>query len=54
MAQYRLKQTTQAEATLACLREAMKKPAWTGDEQAGGFHREAEGLIEGKASDPKK
>jgi hypothetical protein len=54
MAQYRLKQTSQAEVSLARLREMTKKPEWTGDEQACGFVREAEGLIEGKASDPKK
>jgi WD40 repeat protein/serine/threonine protein kinase len=55
MAQYQLNQKVQAQATLARLREAMKKPRLLpAPPFQVAFLREAEMLIEGKAPDMKK
>jgi hypothetical protein len=48
MARHRLGQKGPAAATFRRLREVMKKPAWSGKEEAQDFLREAEALIEGK------
>jgi hypothetical protein len=42
---HRLGQKERAQATLARLREAMKRPEWTENEQSQTFLREAERLI---------
>jgi WD40 repeat protein/serine/threonine protein kinase len=47
MAQHQLGAKAKAKATLARLREAMKKPRWTRDLDAQGFLGEAETLING-------
>jgi Flp pilus assembly protein TadD len=54
MAHQQLGHKEQARATLARLREAMKKPSWEKNAEAQGFLREAEELIEGKAPDKKE
>jgi hypothetical protein len=55
MAQYQLNQKVQAQATLARLREAMKKPRLLPSPPFQvAFLLEAEMLIEGKAPDMKK
>jgi WD40 repeat protein/serine/threonine protein kinase len=48
MAQHQLGQKEQAQATLARLREALKRPQWAPNAEAQGFLREAAALIEGK------
>jgi WD40 repeat protein/serine/threonine protein kinase len=48
MAQHHLGQKEQASATLLRLQHAVKKPAWTDDEEVRNFLREAESLIRGK------
>jgi hypothetical protein len=45
MAQHRLGRRIEALAAPARLREAMKKPPWSGDSEAQMFLREAEALI---------
>jgi hypothetical protein len=45
MAEHRLGHRAEALASLARLREAMKKPQWTGDAEAQAFSREAEALV---------
>jgi WD40 repeat protein/serine/threonine protein kinase len=54
MAQYQLGCKEQAQATLARLREALTKPRWAKDVGSAAFLREAEALIESKATEPKK
>jgi WD40 repeat protein/tRNA A-37 threonylcarbamoyl transferase component Bud32 len=54
MAQNQLGRKEPAQATLARLREALTKPRWAKDAESAAFLREAEALIEGKASDPEK
>jgi WD40 repeat protein/serine/threonine protein kinase len=54
MAHHQLGHKSQAQATLARLREVMKQPAWAKNAEAEGFLREAEELIEGKAADKKE
>jgi serine/threonine protein kinase/Flp pilus assembly protein TadD len=44
----------EAKATLGRLREVMKQPRWEQYDEAAGFLREAEELIEGKAKDKKE
>jgi hypothetical protein len=53
MTQHQLGEKEQARATLARLRELMKKPEWSADAEAGAFLREAAELIEGKPAQPK-
>ena len=50
MAQHQLGKKDEAKATFGRLREVMKQPRWTQDAESVGFLREAEELIEGKAS----
>jgi WD40 repeat protein len=54
MAQYRVGQKEQAQATLARLRETMQKPEWAKNEEAQSCLREAEALIEGQPTTLKK
>ena len=51
MTQHQLGKKTEAKATLARLRDAMKRPSWAKDAEAVGFLREAEELIENKKGD---
>ena len=48
MAQYRLGQKDQAQATLDTLRKALQQRARSGQEEANAFRREAEQLIAGE------
>jgi hypothetical protein len=50
MTQHKLGKKDEAKATLGRLREIMKQPHWVNDSEATGFLREAEELIEGKAT----
>jgi WD40 repeat protein/tRNA A-37 threonylcarbamoyl transferase component Bud32 len=52
MAQHRLGRPEQARATLARLRETMKKPNWAGDAELEAFLREAGELIDGRPARP--
>jgi hypothetical protein len=54
MAQHQLRQHNQAQATLQRLRESMKHSRPAKDDEAQGFLREAEALIEGRVADPKE
>jgi tetratricopeptide (TPR) repeat protein len=54
MAQHRLGQKEQAQATLEQLRQKMKTPEWASQAEAQGFVREAVALIEGTTPDPKR
>jgi hypothetical protein len=51
MAQHKLGKKDDAKTNLGRLREIMKRPQWVKDAEAAGFLREAEELIEGKASE---
>ena len=53
MAQDKLRKNDEAQATLGRLREVMKQPRWAKDAEAQDFLREAEELIEGKATEKK-
>ena len=48
MTHHQLGQKAQAAATLARLREVMKKPQWAANEEPENFLQEAETLVEGK------
>jgi hypothetical protein len=48
MAKHRLGQKGPAAVTLRSLREVMKQPSWSDDEEAQAFLREAQALIDGK------
>jgi Flp pilus assembly protein TadD len=50
MTQHQLGKKEEAKTTLRELREVMKQPRWASDTEVSGFLREAEELIEGKAS----
>jgi WD40 repeat protein len=52
MAQQRLDQQEQAQVSLSRLREAMKQPTWSQDEEAQGYQREAEEMLSAKATIP--
>jgi hypothetical protein len=54
MAQHQLGRKEQARATLASLREGMKKRGWDRNEELRGFLREAEALIEPPGDGPNK
>jgi WD40 repeat protein/serine/threonine protein kinase len=51
MAQHQLGMKDEAKAILGRLREVMKQPRWAEDAESVSFMREAEEMIEGKASD---
>jgi hypothetical protein len=53
MTQQLLGEKEQARATLARLREIIKKPEWASNAEAEAFRREAAELIEGKPAQPK-
>jgi tetratricopeptide (TPR) repeat protein len=53
LTQHQLGRKDAAHATLARLREVVKKPQWANNAEAQGFLREAEELIEGKPGDAK-
>ena len=53
MTHHQVGHKAQAAATLARLREVMKKPEWATNEEAKDVFQEAETLIEGKAAKPK-
>ena len=53
MAHQQLGHKEQAQATLARLRDVMKRTRWAGDPEAQGFLHEAEELIDGKPADKK-
>ncbi len=48
MAYWQLGQKDKAKEQMGGLRKTMKQPRWANDEEAQGFLREAEELIEGK------
>jgi eukaryotic-like serine/threonine-protein kinase len=54
MTQQQLGQKEQAKASLQRLRNALKNPAASGNEEAQAFLHDAERLIEGQASSPEK
>jgi WD40 repeat protein len=54
MAQYRVGQKEEAQATLALLRETLQTPEWAKNEEAQTFLRDAASLIEGKTAEPQK
>jgi hypothetical protein len=54
MSQHQLGQKEQAPATLQRLRQLMQEPRWARNAISQDLLREAEGLIEGQAVDPKK
>ncbi len=53
MTHHQLGHKDQAAATLARLREVMKKPEWATNEEAKDFLKEAETLIESKPAKQK-
>jgi WD40 repeat protein len=54
LTQHRLGQEVQARATLARLREAMRQPEWTQDEELRAFLGETERLVGGKPAELKE
>ena len=54
MTQHQLGQKVQAQAALARLRQAMKKPEWAKEQEARNFQREAEAVVNAKAGGPEK
>jgi hypothetical protein len=54
MAQHQVGQSGKALATLARLRECMKKPGSSANEESPSLLREADALIEGKTADSNK
>jgi hypothetical protein len=54
IAQHRLGQQEQAQATLRRLREALQQPRWANDGESQGFLREAEELLQGQGNSTAK
>jgi hypothetical protein len=54
MAQHRVGQNADAQATLEQLRQTMKQPEWATNTEAQGVLRGAEALQRGAAPDPKQ
>jgi WD40 repeat protein len=54
MTRHQLGQKDQAQAALARLRQAMKKPEWAKDQETRNFLREAEAVVNANAGGPEK
>jgi TolA-binding protein len=54
MSRYQMRETDKAQASLTQLRETLQKPNWAGNDEAHRLLKEAEALLDGRASQPGK